>query len=137
MSEARDAGERRRGRGLDAIFDSADLELDTAPADSAPQTGSPQPAETAPRSTTNLNQERGQERRGAYERRAGRPRSRRDLIQRGFYLEPAQDEALDRIRLDFKRSNFSPDRSAIVRAAIASFEQLDPVDQEDLIRRAK
>jgi hypothetical protein len=59
------------------------------------------------------------------------------LLQRGFYIEPEQDRMVDQIKVSLKGTAFTPDRSAIVRAAIENFYDLDPDDQEERVRRAK
>lgn len=74
-------------------------------------------------------------------RGVGRPRGQvsqdRELIQRGFYLEATQDRMLDEIKAALKGRGFTPDRSAIVRAALTKFSELEPFDQEELVRRNK
>lgn len=64
----------------------------------------------------------------------GQPRT---LLQKGFYLELEQDQMLDQIRSSLKSTGFTPDRSAIVRAAVESFYRLDPAEQEEMVRRLK
>lgn len=64
----------------------------------------------------------------------GQPRR---LLQKGFYLELEQDQMLDQIRSALKSTGFTPDRSAIVRAAVESFYSLDPSEQEEMVRRLK
>lgn len=149
MSERR---ERRKGRGLDAIFDSADLSLEPAPTrrpDLMPESA----PESAPAAGT-IERERDEvgertvpaggslrTRRSDEFRRPGRPRGQvsqaRELVQRGFYLEPDQDRMLDETKAALKGRGFTPDRSAIVRAALEHFGGLDRFDQEDLVRRFK
>jgi len=58
-------------------------------------------------------------------------------VQRGFYLEVDQDRTLDETKAALKRRGFTPDRSAIVRAALRHFGWLDRVEQEGLVRREK
>lgn len=70
-------------------------------------------------------------------RPAGSVGQSRTLLQKGFYLELEQDQMLDQIRSSLKSKGFTPDRSAIVRAAVESFYQLDPTDQEEMVRRLK
>lgn len=74
-------------------------------------------------------------------RSAGRPPSNRppgrELVQRGFYLEVEQDRTLDETKAALKSRGFTPDRSAIVRAALEHFARLDRLDQEELVRREK
>lgn len=70
-------------------------------------------------------------------RPAGSVGQSRTLLQKGFYLELEQDQMLDQIRSSLKSKGFTPDRSAIVRAAVESFYQLDPADQEEMVRRLK
>lgn len=204
---------RRRGRGLEAIFDNADLSLDEPPAgerddeprrrsstredraheppaarkDSADRTpavsgedfSKPQPpaedsdardpereprgrdtdgsgwepqdrggGETGERYTRTGRSAHVAPTPGNYEsaapdgRRApGRPSGSmgqpRRLLQKGFYLELEQDQMLDQIRSSLKSTGFTPDRSAIVRAAVESFYSLDPAEQEEMVRRLK
>jgi hypothetical protein len=181
VSEPRSAG-RRRGRGIDAIFDAADLSLDPIQEEPGASEGRPRddrnerrgaPGSNAVadppelRRTSRLEDQDDGVRRldGAREsvrdgasdrlargtasdgiprrRRPGRPRKdeqeapRRELLQRGFYLEPEQDRMLDEIKAALKGRGFTPDRSAIIRAAIEYFHGLDRFDQEDLVRRSK
>lgn len=182
MSEPR----RRKGRGIDAIFDSADLDLGptttpdsqraTAPLTAAQSTfgtegryrdgtlsrpddprtfdedadergdtiGDQRAIEEGREATVAVEtlysgRERGP---GREPRRPlGRPPSNRqpgrELIQRGFYLEVEQDRTLDETKAALKRRGFTPDRSAIVRAALEHFGRLDRVEQEGLVRREK
>jgi hypothetical protein len=44
---------------------------------------------------------------------------------------------LDEIKAALKGRGFTPDRSAIVRAALTKFSELEPFDQEELVRRNK
>ena len=125
MSEPRN---RRRGRGIDAIFDGADIDLE-------PKTEPQNPPELSegeyPRQ-----QEGRPIRRGP-----GRPRLEhppaRELVQRGFYLEPSQDRIIDEIKVGLKGRGFNPDRSAIIRAAVEHFHELDRFEQEERVRRSK
>ncbi len=129
MSEPRN---RRRGRGIDAIFDSTDLDLE-------PQT------ETQKETQNSAERIEGQLPRGQEERpvRRGRGRPRmehrpaRELVQRGFYLEPSQDRMIDETKVGLKGRDFNPDRSAIIRAAVEYFHELDRFEQEERVRRAK
>jgi hypothetical protein len=119
---------RRRGRGIDAIFDSADIDLE-------PKSAPPNPQElTEERSPRQ--QEKRPTRRGP-----GRPRLEhppaRELVQRGFYLEPSQDQMIDEIKVGLKGRGFNPDRSAIIRAAVEYFHELDRFEQEKRVRRSK
>lgn len=124
MSEPRST--RRKGRGIDAIFDTTDLNLEPSTEDST-------------RSGEKRSPEHSEETR--VRRGPGRPRSEqpptRELVQRGFYLEPEQDRMLDEIKVALKGRNFNPDRSAIIRAAVEHFQQLDRFEQEERIRRVK
>jgi hypothetical protein len=119
---------RRRGRGIDAIFDSADIDLEPKT-----ETQNPQelPEERSPRQ-----QEERPIRRGP-----GRPRLEhppvRELVQRGFYLEPSQDRMIDEMKVGLKGWGFNPDRSAIIRAAVEYFHELDRFEQEKRVRRSK
>jgi hypothetical protein len=119
---------RRRGRGIDAIFDSTDIDLE-----SKPQTqNSPDLSEgQSPREQADHQVRRG----------PGRPRLKhppaRELVQRGFYLEPSQDRMIDEIKVELKGRNFNPDRSAIIRAAVEYFHELDRFEQEERVRRSK
>ncbi len=128
MSEQR---RRRRGRGIDAIFDAADLTLTPS---TEPQE-SPDPAEHPKRPLAQPEAERPA-RRGP-----GRPRLEhppaRELVQRGFYLEPSQDRMIDEIKVGLKGGGFNPDRSAIIRAAVEYFYELDSIEQEERVRRSK
>jgi len=153
---------RRKGRGIDAIFDSTDLSLAPPPTREQPVdepaeerqrvSGDVQEPERVPESAET--RERGVEVGGRstlsaagsvnYRRTArgpGRPRGQvspgRELVQRGFYLEPEQDRMLDEIKASLKGRGFTPDRSAIARAALAHFGDLDASDQEELVRRFK
>ena len=125
MSEPRN---KRRGRGIDAIFDSADIDLESK---TEPQNPSALTEEQYPR-----RQEDRPIRRGP-----GRPRLEqtpsRELVQRGFYLEPSQDRMIDEIKVELKGRGFNPDRSAIIRAAVEYFHQLDRFEQEERVRRSK
>jgi hypothetical protein len=58
-------------------------------------------------------------------------------VQRGFYLEPSQDRMIDEIKVGLKGRGFNPDRSAIIRAAVEYFHQLDRFEQEERVRRSK
>ena len=148
MSERR---ERRRGRGLDAIFDSADLSLESAPrpversrvrpAEGLSGEGvADRPAGLIDRDEVGERADRTVRYRDEI-RSPGRPRGQvsqvRALVQRGFYLEPEQDRMLDETKAALKGRGFTPDRSAIVRAALEHFRGLDSFDQEDLVRRFK
>ena len=128
MSEPRS---RRRGRGIDAIFDATDLDLEPRPETQDP----PLPTEGSEQPLGQQEEER------PIRRRPGRPRLEhppaRELVQRGFYLEPEQDRMLDEIKVGLKGRGFNPDRSAIIRAAIEYFHELDRLKQEDRVRRAK
>lgn len=129
MSEPRS---RRRGRGIDAIFDATDLDLEPR---TQPQ---PPPPELTERAEQPLSQE---EEVRPVRRRPGRPRLEhppaRQLVQRGFYLEPSQDRMIDEIKVGLKGRGFNPDRSAIIRAAVEYFHELDRFEQEERVRRAK
>ncbi len=126
MSEPRN---RRRGRGIDAIFDSADIDLET-------KTEIPSSQELAEGQSPPRQQADRPIRRGP-----GRPRLEhppvRELVQRGFYLEPSQDRIIDEIKVGLKGRGFNPDRSAIIRAAVEYFHELDRFEQEDRVRRSK
>lgn len=129
MSEPRS---RRRGRGIDAIFDATDLDLEPraqAQPPPLPTEGPEQP----------LGQQEEEDR--PVRRRPGRPRLEhppaRELVQRGFYLEPGQDRMIDEIKVGLKGRGFNPDRSAIIRAAVEYFHELDRLEQEERVRRAK
>ena len=128
MSEPRS---RRRGRGIDAIFDATDLNLE-------PRTESQNPPEPTEGSDEALRQ---QEERPLQRRGRGRPRLEhppvRELVQRGFYLEPVQDRMIDEIKVGLKGRGFNPDRSAIIRAAVEYFHELDRFEQEERVRRSK
>jgi hypothetical protein len=119
---------RRRGRGIDGIFDSADIDLEPST-----ETASPQELTEGelPRQQADLPIRRG----------PGRPRLEhppaRELVQRGFYLEPSQDWMIDEIRVGLKGRGFNPDRSAIIRAAVEYFHVLDRFEQEERVRRSK
>lgn len=156
MSENRN---RRKGRGIDAIFDSADLSLAPPPVRERPVVqhteDHPKEPEAVQESERDSMREDVREREvggrtapsvgatsyGRATRGPGRPRGQvspgRALVQRGFYLEPEQDRMLDEIKASLKGRGFTPDRSAIARAALAHFGGLDPFDQEDLVRRFK
>ena len=122
MSEPRN---KRRGRGIDAIFDGADIDLE-------PKTEPQNPPEGQyPR-----RQEDRPIRRGPGRPRLEQPRAR-ELVQRGFYLEPSQDRMIDEIKVGLKGRGFNPDRSAIIRAAVEYFHQLDRFEQEERVRRSK
>lgn len=125
MSEPRN---RRRGRGIDAIFDSTDIDLE-------PKTETQNPQEL-----TEGQYPRQQEDR-PLRRGPGRPRLEhppaRELVQRGFYLEPSQDRMIDEIKVGLKGRGFNPDRSAIIRAAVEYFHELDRFEQEERVRRSK
>jgi hypothetical protein len=122
---------RRRGRGIDAIFDATDLELE-------PRTEPQNPREPTERAEQPLHQ---QEEDRPIRRGPGRPRLEhppaRELIQRGFYLEPEQDRIIDEIKVGLKGRGFNPDRSAIIRAAVEYFHELDRFEQEERVRRSK
>ena len=126
MSEPRN---RRRGRGIDGIFDSADIDLE-------PKTETPSPQELPEGESSRQQEEDRPIRRGP-----GRPRLEhppaRELVQRGFYLEPSQDRMIDEIKVGLKGRGFNPDRSAIIRAAVEYFHALDRFEQEDRVRRSK
>ncbi len=128
MSEPRS---RRRGRGIDAIFDATDLDLEPRPETQDPRL----PAERAEQPLGQQKEDR------PIRRRPGRPRlehpSARELVQRGFYLEPEQDRMIDEIKVGLKGRGFNPDRSAIIRAAVEYFHELDRLEQEERVRRAK
>jgi hypothetical protein len=119
---------RRRGRGIDAIFDSTDIELEP---------------KTEPQNPQDLTEERSprQQEERALRRGPGRPRLEhppaRELVQRGFYLEPSQDRMIDEIKVGLKGRGFNPDRSAIIRAAVEYFHELDRFNQEERVRRSK
>ncbi len=125
MSEPRN---RRRGRGIDAIFDSTDIDLEAKTE-----------LQNSPELTEGQNPRRQEDRR--LRRGPGRPRlehpSARELVQRGFYLEPSQDRMIDEIKVGLKGRGFNPDRSAIIRAAVEYFHELDRFEQEKRVRRAK
>ena len=137
MSERSD---RRRGRGIDAIFDSTDLtleprrpELESLEDDSQKAAGD--------RGDRLLSRPAPASRPRAGRKGPGRPRGglsqNRELVQRGFYIGPDQDRFLDETKAALKGRGFTPDRSAIVRAALDYFGSLDAFDQEDLVRRSK
>jgi hypothetical protein len=119
---------RRRGRGIDAIFDSTDIELEP---------------KTEPQNPQDLTEERSprQQEERALRRGPGRPRLEpppaRELVQRGFYLEVSQDRMIDEIKVGLKGRGFNPDRSAIIRAAVEYFHELDRFNQEERVRRSK
>jgi hypothetical protein len=122
---------KRRGRGIEAIFDATDLDLNpTAEPQSPPEhtEGSEQPLAQ-------------QEEERPIRRGPGRPKLEhppvRQLVQRGFYLEPSQDRMIDEIKVGLKGRGFNPDRSAIIRAAVEYFHELDRSEQEERVRRSK
>jgi hypothetical protein len=119
---------RRRGRGIDAIFDSTDIELE-------PKTESQNPQDLTEERSPRQQEER------ALRRGPGRPRLEhppaRELVQRGFYLEASQDRMIDEIKVGLKGRGFNPDRSAIIRAAVEYFHELDRFNQEERVRRSK
>jgi hypothetical protein len=119
---------RRRGRGIDAIFDSTDIDLEAKTE-----------LQNSPELTEGQNPRRQEDRR--LRRGPGRPRLEhppaRELVQRGFYLEPSQDRMIDEIKVGLKGRGFNPDRSAIIRAAVEYFHELDRFEQEKRVRRAK
>ena len=125
MSEPRN---RRKGRGIDAIFDTTDIDLErnttTQHPPELPEEQHPQHQEDPP-----------------IRRGRGRPRLThapiRELVQRGFYLEPSQDRMIDEIKVGLKGRGFNPDRSAIIRAAVEYFHELDKFEQEERVRRSK
>jgi hypothetical protein len=123
---------RRRGRGIDAIFDTADLDLEPR------RTEAQHPQESTEGSEEPLTR---QEEERPIRRGPGRPRLEhppaRELVQRGFYLEPSQDRMLDEIKVGLKGRGFNPDRSAIIRAAVEYFHELDRLEQEERVRRSK
>ena len=125
MSEPRN---RRRGRGIDAIFDSTDIELE-------PKTELQNPQDLTEERSPRQQKER------SIQRGPGRPRLEhppaRELVQRGFYLEPSQDRMIDEIKVGLKGRGFNPDRSAIIRAAVEYFHELDSFKQEQRVRRSK
>jgi hypothetical protein len=120
---------RRRGRGIDAIFDSTDIDLE-------PKTETPNPRELPKEESPRRYEEERPIRRGP-----GRPQLEhppaRELVQRGFYLEPGQDRMIDEIKVGLKGRGFNPDRSAIIRAAVEYFHELDRFAQEERVRRSK
>ena len=128
MSEPRS---RRRGRGIDAIFDATDLDLE-------PRTETQNPPELTEGPEQDLRQ---QEEDRPTRRGPGRPRLKhppaREFVQRGFYLEPSQDRMIDEIKIGLKGRGFNPDRSAIIRAAVEYFHELDRFEQEERVRRSK
>jgi hypothetical protein len=121
---------RRRGRGIDAIFDATDLDLE-------PRTETQNPPEL----TESAERPLGQQEDRPTRRGPGRPRLEhppvRELVQRGFYLEPNQDQMIDEIKIGLKGRGFNPDRSAIIRAAVEYFHELDRFEQEERVRRSK
>ena len=127
MSEPRS---RRRGRGIDAIFDATDLDLE-------PRTEPQNPPELSEKAEQPLRQQED----NPIRRGPGRPKLEqppaRELVQRGFYLEPSQDRMIDEIKVGLKGWGFTPDRSAIIRAAVEYFYELDKVEQEERVRRSK
>ena len=122
---------RRRGRGIDAIFDTTDLNLE-------PRTETQNPPLPTERAAQQL---RKQEEDRPIQRGPGRPRLEhppaRELVQRGFYLEPEQDRMIDEIKVGLKGRGFNPDRSAIIRAAVEYFHELDRFEQEERVHRSK
>jgi hypothetical protein len=44
---------------------------------------------------------------------------------------------IDEIKVRLKGRSFNPDRSAIIRAAVEYFHELDRFEQEERVRRAK
>ena len=125
MSDPRN---RRRGRGIDAIFDSTDIDLE-------PKTEPRTPPDFTEESSPRRQEDR------PLRRKPGRPRLEhppaRELVQRGFYLEPSQDRMIDEIKVGLKGRGFNPDRSAIIRAAVEYFYELDRFEQEERVRRSK
>lgn len=125
MSEPRN---RRRGRGIDAIFDSTDVDLE-------PKTETQNPQELTEGQYPSQQEDR------PIRRGPGRPRLEhppaRELVQRGFYLEPNQDRMIDEIKVGLKGRGFNPDRSAILRAAVEYFHELDRFEQQERVRRSK
>ena len=121
-------GNRRRGRGIDAIFDSTDVDLE-------PKTEIQNPHELAEEQDPRKQEDR------PIRRGPGRPRLEhpptRELVQRGFYLEPSQDRMIDEIKVVLKGRGFNPDRSAIIRAAVEYFHELDRFEQEERVRQSK
>jgi hypothetical protein len=119
---------RRKGRGIDAIFDATDLTLE-------PKTETQHPPEL-PEEHSPRRQQDPPLRRGR-----GRPRLEhsptRELVQCGFYLEPSQDRMIDEIKVGLKGRGFNPDRSAIIRAAVEYFSELDRFEQEERVRGSK
>jgi len=119
---------RRRGRGIDAIFDSTNIDLEP---------------KTETQNSPELTEERypRQQEDRPVRRGRGRPRLEhppaRELVQRGFYLEPSQDRMIDEIKVGLKGRGFNPDRSAIIRAAVEYFHELDKFEQEERVRRSK
>jgi hypothetical protein len=120
---------RRRGRGIDAIFDSTDIDLEPKP--------EPQTPQELPEGESSRQQEEDR----PIRRGPGRPwlehPPARELVQRGFYLEPGQDRMIDEIKVGLKGRGFNPDRSAIIRAAVEYFHALDKFAQEERVRRSK
>jgi hypothetical protein len=125
VSEARN---RRRGRGIDAIFDSTDIDLE-------PKTETQNPPELTEERYSRQREDR------PIRRGPGRPKLEhspaRELVQRGFYLEPSQDRMIDEIKVGLKGRGFNPDRSAIIRAAVEYFHELGKFEQEERVRRSK
>jgi hypothetical protein len=119
---------RRRGRGIDAIFDSTDIDLE-------PKTETQNSPELAEGQYLRQQEDR------PIRRGRGRPRLEhppaRELVQRGFYLEPSQDRMIDEIKVGLKGRGFNPDRSTIIRAAVEYFHELDNFEQENRVRRSK
>ena len=124
---------RRRGRGIDAIFDATDLDLEPRP-----ETQNPAEELTEGSERPLRQQEEGDR---PIRRGPGRPRreqpAARELVQRGFYLQPSQDRMIDEIKVGLKGRGFNPDRSAIIRAAVEYFHELDRFEQEERVRRSK
>ncbi|MBV9452530.1 MAG: hypothetical protein JOZ19_00180 [Rubrobacter sp.] len=129
MSEPRS---RRRGRGIDAIFDATDLQLE-------PRTETQTSPGLTEASEGAVHQQ--EERDRPIRRGPGRPKLEhppaRELVQRGFYLEPKQDRIIDEIKVGLKGRGFNADRSAIIRAAVEYFRELDRFEQEQRVRRSK
>lgn len=142
MSESRRTT-RRKGRGIDAIFDATDLDLEERPSaedpaqegeDWRPERGSD--SGSGGRDPGGRFHEKPSGRRGPGRPRLEQPPAR-ELVQRGFYLEPGQDRIIDEVKVGLKGRGFNPDRSAIIRAAVEHFYELDRFEQEKRVRRAK
>ncbi len=115
---------------MDAIFDATDLDLE-------PRMESQNPPEPTERAEPLLRKQDDRPiRRGPGRPRLEQPPARK-LVQRGFYLEPIQDRMIDEIKVGLKGRGFNPDRSAIIRAAVEYFHELDKFDQEERVRRSK